>query len=281
MRLGGEVFVDSDDPEVVAQAYGKAGYRAASAPWGLKLSETDRIEAIRQAYARHDLLLAEVGVWNNLMVPDGVQRRAHLEAMKEGLALADELGALCLTNIAGSFNPDAWDGPHPDNLGSDAFDLAVANAREVIDAVKPKRAKLTYEMMPYCLPDSADAYLRLIDAVDRPAFAVHLDVVNIINGVYRYLDTTAVINECFDKLGPHIVACHLKDIKLQNALTVHLDEALVGEGNLDIPTYLRRVQSLPHQPPILLEHLKSADEYTRATQYILSLARELGIDFEN
>jgi len=280
MRLGGEVFLDTEDPEIIAQAHRAAGYRAASAPWALKLSETDRIKAIREAYARHDLVIAEVGVWKNLMDPDEAKRRAHLEEMKEGMALADELGALCLTNIAGSLNPDAWDGPHPDNLGPDAFDLAVANAREIIDSVKPTRAKLTYEMMPYCVPDSPDTYLRLIDAIDRPAFAVHLDVVNIINGVYRYFDTTAVINECFDTLGPHIVACHLKDIKLQNALTVHLDEALVGQGNLDIRTYLRRVQTLPHQPPILLEHLKSEDEYTRATRYVLGLAKELGIDFE-
>src|SRR4030042_726191 len=87
------------------------------------------------------------------------------------------LAAVCAFNIAGSLNPDRWDGPHPENLGRDAFDLAVDNAREVIDAVKPKRTKLTYEMMPFCIPDRADCYLRLIEAVDRPAFGVPLDAI--------------------------------------------------------------------------------------------------------
>ncbi|MCJ7750868.1 MAG: sugar phosphate isomerase/epimerase, partial [Armatimonadetes bacterium] len=237
MRLGGEVFVDSEDPEVVAKAHREAGYRAASAPWGLRLAETERIKAIREAYKKHDVLLAWVGVWGkNLMDPDEEKRKANLEVMKEAMALADELGAGCALTIAGRLKPDNWDGPHARSLSQEAFDLAVANSREVIDSVKPRRAKLAYEMMPSCLPDSPDAYLRLIEAIDRPAFGVHLDVVNIINGVYRYFDTTAVIEECFEKLGPHVLACDLKDVKLRDGLTVHLDEVMVGEGNLDIRT---------------------------------------------
>ena len=279
MRLGGQVFVDSADPEVVAKAHREAGYRAAFAPWGLRLAETERIAAIREAYAGQDVVIAEVGVWNNLMDPDEGKRKANVEAMKEGLALAEELGALCAVNIAGSLNPNRWDGPHPQNFGRDAFDLAVGNAREVIDAVKPKRTKLTYEMMPFCIPDSADCYLRLMEAVDRPAFGVHLDVVNVINGVYRYFDTTSVIEECFEKLGPHIASCHLKDITLSDELTVHLNECMVGEGDFDIATYLLEVQKLPHQPPVLLEHLKTKEEFDHARTYVLGLAQQIGVDF--
>ncbi|HUU54169.1 MAG TPA: sugar phosphate isomerase/epimerase [Armatimonadota bacterium] len=279
MRLGGQVFVESDDPEVMARAHREVGYRAASAPWGLRLAERERIAATRAAFEKHDVLIAEVGVWNNLMDPDAAKRQANVEAMKEGLALAEELGALCAVNIAGSLSPTRWDGPHLDNLSPEAFDLAVGNAREIIDAVKPARAKFTYEMMPFCLPDSPDCYLRLIEAVDRPAFGVHLDVVNIINGVYRYFDTTSVIKECFEKLGPHIASCHLKDIKLSDELTVHLDECMVGEGDFDIATYLLEVQKLPHQPPVLLEHLETEEEYDQARAYVFGLAKQIGVDF--
>ena len=55
----------------------------------------------------------------------------------------------------------------------------MATVRELIDAVKPKRAKFALEMMQYSLPDSVDGYLDLIRAVDRPAFAAHLDPVNL------------------------------------------------------------------------------------------------------
>jgi sugar phosphate isomerase/epimerase len=280
MRLGAPVFLDTDDPEELARAHRALGYRAAFCP-PLNVGETDRIRTVREAFAKHDVVIAEVGVWNNLMEPDGRKREANLAAMEQGLAVADEAGALCAVNIAGTFNPRSWAGPHPDNFSAAAFDLAVTNARAVIDSVRPKRAKLTYEMMPWCLPDSTDAYLELIRAVDRPAFAVHLDVVNIVNSPRRYFENTSLIRECFAKLGPRIVVCHLKDVLLDERLTVHLDEVIAGEGGLDIKAYLEEVARLPHQPPILLEHLRAAEEFDRARTHVLRVAKDAGIDFES
>jgi len=278
MRLGAPVFIDTDDPEQLARAHRALGLRAAYCP-EFKLTDTDRIRAVEAAFAKHDVVIAEVGVWNNLMDPDDAKRRANMKAMKEGLALADEVGALCVVNIAGTLSESNWAGPHPGNLSEEAFEIAMLNARDVIRAVKPKRAKFTYEMMPWCLPDSAEAYLALIDAVDRPEFGVHLDVVNIINSVRRYYYNADVIRECFETLGEHIVCCHLKDIRLGEELTTHLDEALPGTGELDIKTYLREVAALPHQPPVLLEHLKTPEEYDQARRYVLGLAEEMGLDF--
>lgn len=280
MRLGAQVFVNSSDPEIIAKAHRELGYRAAYCP-EVSLSDKKRIAQIREAFAKHAVVIAEVGVWNNLMDPDEEKRRANLEAMKEGLTLAEEIGALCLVNIAGSFNPTNWAGPHPDNLSQKAFDLAVSNAREVIDAVKPKQAKFTYEMMPFCLPHNADANLELIEAVDRPAFGVHMDAVNLINSVEACFDSTPVIVDCFAKLGPHIAACHLKDIKLdETALTPRFDEVMPGEGWFDLATYLKEIERLPHQPPTMIEHLKTKEEFAQAREYVMGLGRKIGIGFE-
>jgi len=281
MRLGAHVFADSDDPREIAKAHRALGYRTGFCP-EVALDDADRIRAITEAFAEQDVVIAEVGVWNNLMDPDEGKRAANLEAMKQGLALADEVGALCVVNIAGSFNPTNWAGPHRDNLSRQAFDLAVENARAVIDHVKPKRAKFTYEMMPFCIPDSADSYAQLIEAVDRPAFAVHLDIVNVINSPYRYFDSSAVIEDCFEKLGAHTVSCHLKDTKLdEQALTVHLDEVLPGTGDFDIAAYLREISRLPHQPPVLIEHLKTAEEYDQARAHVLKVAEQIGVHFDS
>jgi len=280
MRLGGPVFVGSDDPEELAQGHRALGYRAGYCPQ-VKLADAGRIRAVQQAFARHDVVIAEVGVWNNLMDPDQAKRRANVKAVTEGLALAEQVGALCCVNIAGSFHPDNWAGPHPANLSAAAFELAVANAREIIDSVKPRRAKFTYETMPWSVPDSADCYLALIKAVARPAFAVHLDVANLVNSPRRYYDTTALIRECFEKLGPWIVSCHLKDVRLEEELTVHFNEVPPGQGGLDIAAHLLEVARLPHQPPMLLEHLSSPQQYDRARQHVLRIAAELGLDFEH
>ena len=47
-----------------------------------------------------------------------------VEMIQEGVALAEAVGARCCVDIAGSFNPDSWFGPHPENLSERFFDAA-------------------------------------------------------------------------------------------------------------------------------------------------------------
>jgi sugar phosphate isomerase/epimerase len=207
LRLGGPIFNAPEDPEELARAHRKLGYRAAYCP-KLALTEPDRIRAVAGAFAKHDVVIAEVGRWVNLLDVDPAKRKANLQLVTDGLALAEAVGALCCVDIAGSFSTKEWYGPHPKNLSREFFDAMVENARKILDAVKPKRAKFTYEMMGWALPDSPDAYLRLIQAVDRKAFAAHLDPCNLVNSPRRFYENTDLLNECFDKLGRWIVSCH-------------------------------------------------------------------------
>ncbi len=187
--LGGPVFVQTEDPEELALAHRALGYRAAYCP-PVKLADADRVRAIEQAYGKHDVVIAEIGVWNNLMEEDDAQRKKNVQANKEALALADEIGALCAVNITGSLSDQGWDAPDPANLSQEAFEICVMNARDILRAVKPKRAYFTYEMMPWAIPDCIEAYLALIDSVDNPMFGVHLDVANMVNSVRNYYFNT-------------------------------------------------------------------------------------------
>ncbi|MGD0899672.1 MAG: TIM barrel protein [Thermoguttaceae bacterium] len=281
VRLGGPVFHAPKDPEELALAHRKLGYRAAYCP-GIPLDDHDRIRDVSRAFAKHDVVLAEVGRWCNLMDLDPARRAANLRNVTEGLALAEEVGARCCVDIAGSFNPKVWYGPHPKNLSKDFFDAAVENARKIIDAVRPKRAKLSYEMMGWALPDTPDAYLAMLRAIDRPAMAVHLDACNVVNCPARFYDTTAVVNECFDKLGQWIVSCHAKDLAWSTPveMNVHIVEVIPGAGILDYATYLKRVAALPGEVPLMLEHLKTAEEYDQGRKYIMETGVKAGVRFE-
>lgn len=275
IRLGAGLSFDHDDPERMARAYVAAGYSAAVCP-PLSLGDSGHIRAVRKAFARHDVMLAEVGAWNNLLAPDAQEREANLQANIEALALADEVGALCCVNIAGTYNATCWDGPHPDNLGDGVFAAIVENTRKIIDAVQPRRARYTLEGMPWALPDSADSYLALLEAVDRPAFAVHLDPVNWINSPARFYDNAGLLRDCFQKLGPWIVSCHAKDIRLADELTVHLDEMPPGEGALDYELFLTLLDRLPDDVPLILEHLPQA-AYPAARRAVVAAADRAGI----
>jgi sugar phosphate isomerase/epimerase len=278
IRLGGPSFVKADDPDALALAHRQLGYRAAYCP-GVSLKDTDRIRALTEAFAKHDVVIAEVGRWCNLLDADPEKRRKNLETVTEGLALAEAIGARCCVDIAGSFNPTSWFGPHPDNLSQKFFDAAVENARKIIDAVKPKRARFTYEAMGWALPDSPDSYVKLIKAVQRPAFGVHLDPCNLVNSPDKFYHNTALLNECFDKLGRWIVSCHAKDLTWDIEMNVHFREVPPGKGSLDYATYLKRVAELPQNPPLMLEHLVTAEEYAGAREHIFEVGRKAALSF--
>ena len=276
MRLGGPVFDPYEGPEDWARAVRAAGYSAAYCP----LDETadDATVAVFERAARDaDIVIAEVGAWDsNPISPDEESRRAALRFNQERLALADRIGALCCLNVAGS-RGGTWDGPHPDNLTPDTFDLIVQTVREIIDGVKPQRAYYCLETMPWVFPDSPDSYLCLYKAIDRQRFGVHLDPVNLITSPRLLYFNAALLHECFDKLGPYIISCHAKDIALQEDLTVHLQEVRPGTGALDYRAFLRELNVLHVDVPVMLEHLATAQDYELAQAHLRAVAREIDV----
>lgn len=275
MRLGGPVFAKSDSPESWADAVVAGGYRAAYCPIGPEAA-SETVQAYAAEARKADIVIAEVGAWSNPLSPDAATAEAAIEKCKASLALADRIGARCCVNIAGS-RGKKWDGPDAADLTDGTFDMIVAVVRDIIDAVNPARSFYTLETMPWMYPDSPDAYLRLIKAIDRKAFAVHLDPVNLVSSPQRYFATGRLIKECFAKLGAHIKSCHAKDILLRENLTVHLDEVRPGQGHLDYPAFLGGLNRLDADMPLMLEHLPNEDEYRAAAAHVRSVAAQEGI----
>jgi sugar phosphate isomerase/epimerase len=278
VRLGGPVFLKSDDPRELAREHRRLGYSAAYCP-AAKTGDGARVRAIQEAFAAENVVVAEVGAWKNILDPDAVKRKENFEYVMERMALAEAVGARCCVDIAGSYNPTVWYGPDPRNLSQEFFDATVENCRRIIDGVKPRRTRFTIEMMGWNLPDGPDAYLKLIRAVGRPAFGVHLDVCNGVNCPERFYRNTAFIEECFRKLGPQIVSCHAKDLAWEVELNVHFRETIPGRGEMDYKAYLRELSKLKTDAPLMLEHLKTAEEYEEGRKFIQKTAAEIGVGF--
>lgn len=276
MRLGGPIKIsDETPPREWANTVKEHGYSAAFSPV-LDLTDEKKIKNYSQAAEEADIIIAEVGAWSNPISPDEKIRENAMALCKERLAVADMIGARCCVNISGS-RGGKWDGPHPSNLTRETFDLIVDSVREIIDDVKPTRTFYTLETMPWMYPDSADSYVMLVNAIDRKRFAVHLDPVNLICSPQRYFDNASIIRDCFNKLGQHIKGCHAKDIILAEKLTTHLDECVPGTGALNYRVYLNEMNRLDPDTPLMLEHLKEAEEYAAAARHIRQVALELGM----
>lgn len=279
MRLGAPVFVKTQDPAELAKAHKDLGYGAAYCPGPVIANPTDdNIRAFREAFAKENIMIAEVGAWCNPMTPVEAERKKSLDFIITRLSIADRIGARCCVDYAGSFSAEHSAGPHPKDLSPEAFDLVVENTRKVIDAVKPTRTAFALEMMQWLWPDSPDAYLDLIKAVDRgDAFAVHMDPTNLICSPRRYYYTGDVIRECVAKLGPKIMSAHAKDVKMEAKHLVFLSETMPGTGMLDYRAYITELAKLPQDVPLMVEHLKNAEEYAQAIAHIRGVAKECGV----
>jgi sugar phosphate isomerase/epimerase len=214
-----------------------------------------------------------------MLDPDPERRRENTAFVARQLALAELLGARNCVDIAGSYNPDVWYGPNPKNLSQEFVDATVENCRKLIDAVKPERTFFSIEMMPWSFPSGPDEYVRLVKAVDRKAFGVHLDVCNTMYSPTRLYNNSAIIHECFAKLGPWIKSCHAKDLKWGPGVQVCVQETIPGTGMIDYGSYLRELSQLAVDAPLMLEHLQSEEDYTQGREYIEGVARSLGLSF--
>jgi sugar phosphate isomerase/epimerase len=230
IRLGGNGIPGGDgDPFAFARAHQTYGHGAAYCP-PAAIGDGQRLADIEKAFAAENVTIAEVGIWRNLVTRDAAVRKTHRDIAVEKLAVADAVGAKCAVSYIGSYAPGSDYGPSPENLTDEAFDDAVEAARYLIDAVKPTRAKFALEMEQYSLPDSVDMYVKLIKAVERPAFACHVDPVNLVLTPRTYYGTAGLLREIFGKLGPWIVSCHAKDIILHHQAALHFDEIIIGRG---------------------------------------------------
>ena len=266
------------DPFALARAAKEKGYRAAYTP-EVSLQEPDKIKAIREAFTAEDIMLAEVGYWNNIMDLDPNERARHRQAVVDALALADEVGARCAVDIFGSYCYGNGNSKHTErNFAAEAFEDAVDMARYFIDAVKPKNAFFCYEIFPFSVVDSPEAIEKLIWAVDRKQFGVHLDLVNLINCPRAYWSNADIARECVRRFGNRIVAAHVKDIKMKEpAISVILEEVVAGDGIIDYGVLTRLLDDLPQEIPFMMEHLANEAEYDRAARYIRECAAKDGV----
>ncbi len=246
LRFGGPIFKDTgDDIEALVQAHKDKGYTAAYAP-NASLDQPDRIREIRRAFEKAGIMIAEVGYWDNLVDTDDATRKRNRQIMLDALALAEELGARCAVDIFGSYVHGPGEVHAARNFAQEAFDEAVEMARYFIDEVKPRTAHFCYEIFPFNLVDSPEMIHKLIEAVDRPRFGVHMDLVNLINGPRAYWRSGDIIRECVRLFGDRIVSAHAKDIKMRGpSVSVILEEVHARRRQ---PGHRRKPARAPHAP---------------------------------
>lgn len=227
----------------------------------------DRISAYVESAGENGLTIAEVGIWNNMLDADPEKRKRNTDFNIRQLILADEIGAVCAVNIAGTPHGPRWDGGYRENFSDETFEMTVEAISYILRQANVKNTFFCIESMPWMIPSGPEEYLRLIKAVNHPRFAAHLDLVNMITSPRRYFFNDEFIRECFELLKGHIRSCHLKDIALKEEFTFQLKECAVGDGALDIELYSELASRENPDMPMIIEHLSTDKEYIESFRY--------------
>lgn len=275
MRLGGAIEREYHNPEEWLKYVKELRYSAVLAPVD-HTADKETVQDYVKCAKENDIIIGEVGVWRNCLSKNDEERKNAMEYAKAQLALAEEMGANCCVNIIGSRH-EIWDSFDEENYDPAIYAMAVDGIREIIDAVNPKNTFYTIEPMPWMVPDSPEQYLKLIEDVDRAAFGVHLDFVNMINCPYRYVKSTDFIQHCFDLLGPHIKSIHGKDSIMERAYTTIIHETMPGKGTLDYTKILPMIEKLGPDMPMFVEHLPDFETYKAAADYVRSQGELAGV----
>ncbi len=276
MRLGGPAFDIPEDPQALVAYHQQNGFSAA---YMKRIDDKSRRDEIASAYAEANIMLAEYGAYGiNILETDDALRQKNIDKICERLAYADEVGIRCCVIHGGSYQTGGWGKPNPANFSEHAFDDTVQAVQMIIDKVQPARSKLVMETEKYVFPDDPGTYLKLIEAIDRDGFGVHLDPINIVSSPKLLYDNGTLIRECFAKLGSHIVSCHSKDVTTIDNYPYHITETYTGDGQLDYDVYLTELAKLGDDVPLMIEHLK-ADQLPAARDFLLQKADALGLSF--
>jgi sugar phosphate isomerase/epimerase len=278
MRLGGPIFKKVNSFEEEVALHRKLGFGAAYCKY---IEDPSQREAYKKAYAEANIVLAEFGAYCiNILDTDKTLRQKNIDEICRRLEYADEMGAHCCVIHGGSVETGAWGNANPLNMSEKSFAETVMIVQGILDRVKPEITRLVMETESYLLPDSPEIYARLIEAIDRPGFAVHLDPVNIISSPWRYYNNAQFIKICFAILGPWIVSCHAKDLNMPpKHATVQIDETFIGDGVLDYDTYLKEIEKLSPAPTLMIEHLNES-QLIKGLKFIFKKAEQAGITFE-
>lgn len=274
MQLG--IFAKTfpgNTPSAVLQAVRAAGYRSAQynmACSGLAAMPDAIPEGIAEAVADaarvSGVRLAAVSATYNMIHPDPAVRLRGHASLRVIAGAARALGTGLLTLCTGTRDPDDQWRRHPDNGSPDAWcdllasmevALVIADEFSVDLGVEPELANVV---------DSAAKARRLLDEIASPRLKIVIDPANLVEAEPAE-EKRRIISGAIELLGASIVMAHAKD------RTADGQFATAGKGVLDYPHYLRCLNAIGFDGP-LITHGLSAPE---APEVALFLKREIAV----
>ena len=212
-----------------------------------------------------------------LFAPDPTVTESVIRRINRGLEIARQINAHSCLIRPGSLNPDgAWTS-HRDNHLPESMERLIETLTPIAQKADAEGVTIIVETHAVSIMDSPETCKAVVDAVGLDSLCIVMDFVNHFQTLQQVYNSTDRLNHIFDIMGPIAPVAHVKDIKVENGLVLHINEEMPGEGELDLAQALRRFDGLYPDGYGLIEHLPM-EKIPLANANVRRIAAENGID---
>ena len=234
---------------------------------------------VKRVFAEEGLELVQFGIGYGecLFDPNADIRDKVVGLIERGIEVGRELEARVCLIRTGSLNPNGPYSPSRQNLEPACRERLIETLRRIAAKAEAEGQTMVIETHLLTIMDSPEANRQIIEAVGSERMGVVMDYVNHFQSLYQVYHSAARLNHIFDVMGEISPVGHCKDIRLRDGFVLHIDEAISGEGELDLATALRRWHGLYPNGYMLLEHLPD-EQYPLASRNTHRIAAEAGVE---
>jgi sugar phosphate isomerase/epimerase len=235
---------------------------------------------VRAVLAEHGLSIVQATGYNpQLTHPDNAVLSSELDRLRAAFETAKLLGAEMIISGCGSRHASAFYGPHPDNHAPATRERLIDSLRRVVPWAEEAGVILALECHVTTALDTPEHIREVILAVDSPWVRANFDPVNLLGDFARVWDNAAMMRHMWRTLGAcYTKSAHIKDVRADPELVVHISEAPPGQGLLDLDAFFEVVSALGEDTAVIVEHLP-ADQALAAIAYVKQAAEQRAFTF--
>jgi sugar phosphate isomerase/epimerase len=224
---------------------------------------------VRALLAEHGLSIVQATGYNpQLTHADDDVLASELERLREAFETARLLGAEMVLSGCGSRHPTAFYGPHPENHAPATRDRLIGSLRRAVPWAQEAGVILELECHVTTALDTPQHIREVIQAVDSPWVRANFDPVNLLGDFLSVWHNAEKMRAMWSTLGAcYAKSAHIKDVRADPELVVHISEAPPGQGMLDLDAFFEVIRNLGEDTAVIVEHLP-ADLALAAVAYV-------------
>lgn len=209
------------------------------------------VARIRGAVESRGLVASAIsGTWN-MAHPDPEVRRLGDRRLRLLIETAPKIGVFVVTLCTGTRDPNDMWAYDQANTSPEAWKTLFGSLGSALEIAEEHEVTLAFEPEPANVVADARDARRLIDLFPSPRLAVLIDGANLVQG--KLDRQTAVLDEAFELLTGEIILAHAKDLDSEGTVVP------AGQGQLDYDLYLRLLEEVGYDGPLILHGLQRKD----------------------